>query len=207
MAGTPGLHAGGAGLTPGTQPSRFSGVPAAPDCSVWGRTASRPARNTSHLPRSVVPRRPQKSCTKPRKSHGLGYHGDHKAFTASCAQEPPERAPTGGLTCGRSAAARALPGAEHTAASRLASGSDLGTQGRLSQAALLNTASSFDHSLFPLGVQGQVPALPSPIYLISNRGDPFLTRPPPSKPLPGDFVPPVRQARPPGSELQSRLRL
>lgn len=185
MAGTPGLHAGGTGLTPGTQQSRFSGVPAAPDCSVWGRTASRPAQNTSHLPRSVVPRRPQKTCTKPSKSHGLGYHGDHKAFTASCAQEPPERAPTGGLTCGRSAAARALPGAKHTAASRLASRSDLGTQGRLSQAVLLNTAFSFDHSLFPSrgSGSGSCPSQPHlPHFRNSDRGDPFLTRPPQQAP-------------------------
>lgn len=125
-----------------------------------------------HLPPPTVRRSSQTTENLHQtKSHGLGYHGDHKAFTASCAQEPPERAPTGGLTCGRSAAARALPGAKHTAASRLASGSDLGTQGRLSQAVLLNTAFSFDHSLFPSrgSGSGSCPSQPHltiiPLYL------------------------------------------
>lgn len=39
---------------------------------------------------------------------------------------------TGGLTCGRSAPARSLPGAKHTASSRLASSSDQATEASVS---------------------------------------------------------------------------
>lgn len=91
---------------------------------------------------AIIPSRPQKTCTKPGKSHSYGYHGDQKAFAFSCAQEASGRLrATAGLPRGRGVPARRLLSGQ---AHRLPRACSSDPEGHLSQDALPKAAFSFD---------------------------------------------------------------